>query len=68
MMVCLKSRFERKGPPPPVGLIGLTTSRINLPRTITQIEVSFDEKTIHVVLLGDWEAEVLLKKVMNQVL
>lgn len=36
--------------------------------TMTQIEVSFDEKTIREVLLGDRGAEVLLEKVMNQVL
>jgi transposase-like protein len=35
---------------------------------MTQIEVSFDEKTIREVLLGDRGAEVLLQKVMNQVL
>ncbi len=35
---------------------------------MTQIEVSFDEKTIREVLLGDRGAEVLLEKVMNQVL
>ncbi len=36
--------------------------------TMNKIEVSFDEKTIREVLLGDRGAEVLLEKVMNQVL
>ena len=35
---------------------------------MTQIEVSFDEKTIREVLLGDKGTEVLLEKVMNEVL
>jgi len=35
---------------------------------MTQIEVSFDEKTLREVLLGDRGAEMLLEKVMNQVL
>lgn len=38
-------------------LIGLTTSRINLPTTVSLIEVSSDEKTIREVLLGDRGAE-----------
>ena len=35
---------------------------------MTQIEVSFDEETLREVLLGDRGAEVLLEKVMNEVL
>ena len=35
---------------------------------MTQIEVSFDEDTLREVLLGDRGAEVLLEKVMNEVL
>ena len=35
---------------------------------MTQIEGSFDEKTIREVLLGDKGTEVLLEKVMNEVL
>jgi len=35
---------------------------------ITQIEVSFDEETLRKVLLGDKGAEVLVEKVMNEVL
>ena len=35
---------------------------------MTQIQVSFDEETLREVLLGDRGAEVLLEKVMNQVL
>ncbi|MCS3855298.1 hypothetical protein GGP78_001990 [Salinibacter ruber] len=35
---------------------------------MTQIEVSFDEETLRKVLLGDKGAEVLLEKVMNEVL
>ena len=35
---------------------------------MTQIEVSFDEETLRKVLLGDKGAEVLLEKVMNEIL
>ena len=35
---------------------------------MTQIEVTFDEETLREVLLGDRGAEVLLEKVMNEVL
>ena len=35
---------------------------------MTQIQVSFDEDTLRKVLLGDKGAEVLLEKVMNEVL
>ena len=35
---------------------------------MTQVEVSFDEETLREVLLGDRGAEVLLEKVMNEVL
>lgn len=35
---------------------------------MTQIEVTFDEETLREVLLGDRGAEMLLEKVMNEVL
>ena len=35
---------------------------------MTQIQVSFDEETLRKVLLGDRGAEVLLEKVMNEIL
>ncbi len=35
---------------------------------MTQIQVSFDEETLRKVLLGDKGAEVLLEKVMNEIL
>jgi putative transposase len=35
---------------------------------MTQVEVSFDEETLRKVLLGDKGAEVLLEKVMNEIL
>lgn len=35
---------------------------------MTQIQVSFDEETLREVLLGDRGAEVLLEKVMNEIL
>jgi transposase-like protein len=35
---------------------------------MTQIEVTFDEDTLREVLLGDRGAEVLLEKVMNEIL
>lgn len=35
---------------------------------MTQIQVLFDEETLHEVLLGDRGAEVLLEKVMNELL
>ena len=35
---------------------------------MTQIQVSFDEKKLREVLLGDRGAEVLLEKVMNEIL
>ena len=35
---------------------------------MTQIQISFDEDTLREVLLGDKGAEVLLEKVMNEVL
>jgi putative transposase len=35
---------------------------------MTQIEVTFDEETLRKVLLGDKGAEVLLEKVMNEIL
>jgi len=35
---------------------------------MTQIQVSFDEETLREVLLGDGGAEVLLEKVMNEIL
>jgi transposase-like protein len=35
---------------------------------MTQIEVTFDEDTLREVLLGDKGAEVILEKVMNEIL
>ena len=35
---------------------------------MTQIQVSFDDQTLRNVLLGDKGAEVLLEKVMNEIL
>lgn len=35
---------------------------------MTQIEVTFDEETLRKVLLGDKGAEVLLEKVMNEIM
>jgi len=43
-------------------------SRINYTATTTQIEVTFDEDILRKVLLGDKGAEVLLEKVMNEIL
>ncbi|WP_259090243.1 transposase [Salinibacter ruber] len=35
---------------------------------MTQLEITFDETILHVVLLGDRGAEVLLEKVMSEIL